>query len=445
MKKIIYTIGILLALSNLANAQIMDDINPKINYDNNGFKFTIGSRLATDAGYFSTDYTKMKSGFAITDARIRTSFAYENWYFYADVDFSNGKVSQKNIFLKYNFFQQESKTHSFKLGYFNEPAGMNRNTSRYNMRFIGRPSSSIALSPGRALGLSYKFYSPMFFFDQGIFAENKYNNQKFGNQGFSLSGRWLYKPLKNQTLNAHIGLSARYAKISTGVQENQIFKTQLDINSPMESYLDINPNFLNAKIPWANENLNIGVELLFATNRFFIRGEYLMNKIYKNRPDEKLFQSQLGGVWSWTTLNSWQKGNPIRTNKFDGAYLELGFLIIGKKYTYNDEYSLLSGSNNKGDLEAVARYNYTNLNDINDGEIFLEGKHKFYPGVVSDYPPISTSVGGGKVHSATLGLNYTIGSYVKIMANYTYNKLENVYFSMDKNFHFIQARIMFSF
>lgn len=445
MKKLIYTIATLLVFASFANAQIMDGINPKIKHDKNGFKFTVGGRFAVDAGYFSTDYTNMKSGFAITDARIRTSFSYEDWYFYADFDFSKGKVNQKNIFLRYNILKGDEGTHSLKLGYFNEPSGMNRNTSRYNMRFIGRPSSSISLSPGRALGFTYKYYSPMFFFDQGVFAENKYNNQKVGNQGFSVGGRWLYKPFEDSDLNAHIGLSARYAKISTGVNVNQILKTELELSSPMETYLDTDSKFLNAELPWASSNLNLGVEFLFSSERFFARGEYMINKIYKTRPDDKLFEAQLGGVWSWTTLSSWQNGNPIRTSEFDGGYLELGFLLFGEDYTYNNEYSVLNGSNNEGDLEVVARYNYTNLNDINKGEIFLEGKHRFYPGVVSDYPPVSTSVGGGNMHSGTLGLNYTISSHAKAMINYTYSSLDNVYYSKDKNIHTIQARLTFSF
>ena len=86
-------------------------------------------------------------------------------------------------------------------------------------------------------------------------------------------------------------------------------------------------------------------------------------------------------------MASWQAGNPMRSSKFQGAYVEMGYLLCGEGYGYDDEYGLLRGSNERGDLEIVARYSYTDLNDINKGDFFLIGKQVFYPGgVVADYP-----------------------------------------------------------
>ena len=173
----------------------------------------------------------------------------------------------------------------------------------------------------------------------------------------------------------------------------------------------------------------------------FVRGEYLYKRLYKDRPDFELFTNQLGGVWSWTTLDAWKAGNPIRSTKFDGGYVEAGYLIMGNRYTYNDEYGLLDGMNEKNSLEIVARYSIVNLNDINKGDFFLIGKHVFYPGgVVSDYPPVSTIIGGCKMQAATVGLNYTLNQYIKVMGEYKYSRLSNVYYPMDKNFHELQMR-----
>ena len=83
---------------------------------------------------------------------------------------------------------------------------------------------------------------------------------------------------------------------------------------------------------------------------------------------------------SWPdSLDAWKAGNPIRSTKFDGGYVEAGYLIMGNRYTYNDEYGLLDGMNEKNSLEIVARYSIVNLNDINKGDFFLIGKHVFYP------------------------------------------------------------------
>ena len=119
----------------------------------------------------------------------------------------------------------------------------------------------------------------------------------------------------------------------------------------------------------------------------------------------------------------------MRSSKFQGAYVEMGYLLCGEGYGYDDEYGLLRGSNERGDLEIVARYSYTDLNDINKGDFFLIGKQVFYPGgVVADYPAVSTSIGGGRLHAATIGVNYTFNQYVKVMGEYQYSNLKNVYF-----------------
>ncbi len=50
----------------------------------------------------------------------------------------------------------------------------------------------------------------------------------------------------------------------------------------------------------------------------------------------------------------------------NGGYVEFGYLLCGKAYTYDDEYGLLKGMGDKGGLELVARYSCTNLTDITD-------------------------------------------------------------------------------
>ena len=49
------------------------------------------------------------------------------------------------------------------------------------------------------------------------------------------------------------------------------------------------------------------------------------------------------------------------------------------------------------------------------------------------------------MHSVTLGLNYSFNQYIKIMGEYQYANLSNVYFPDDENFHQLQLRVMFAF
>ena len=368
MKKQIFFPAFLVAIflwSGNIQAQVEDVANPLLKYvnRNNGLRFTAGGRLFTDVAYYHSEYTPMKSGAAITDARIRTSLKYKQFYFYADFDFSKGSFKQKNIFGQYNFKENYRGVQSVKAGYFCEPSTMAYNTSLYNYHFISRPAVVNALAPGRSLGITYKFFNQKVLADQGIFAENKYNDQISGFQGFSLSGRWLYKVINDDYMTLHVGLGLRYSRINTGrVVDDDAFKTEVTIESAMETYVDATTKFLNADVAWAKNILDLNPELLFKTDRLFVRGEYLYKRLYKDRPDFELFTNQLGGVWSWTTLDAWKAGNPIRSTKFDGGYVEAGYLIMGNRYTYNDEYGLLDGMNEKNSLEIVARYSIVNLN-----------------------------------------------------------------------------------
>ena len=346
-----------------------------------------------DGAYYHSDFTPVKSGAAITDARIRTSMSYEDWYFYADFDFSKGKFSQKNIFLQYSL-EGAKGTHRFKAGYYNNPVSMANNTSRGSLHFISRSAAANAFSPSRELGLSYIFYNDHFFANQGVFAENKYNDQPSGYQGMSLGGRWVWRPINNDDRTFHLGAAFRYANIATGTVENNVLKTELDMGSSLETYVDATQDFLSAKLPWAKNVYDVGAEFLYKTDDFFARG---------------------------------------------------GYKIFGDPYQYSNSDALLKGLNGRA-LEVVARYSYTGLNDLVEGEKYVPGRDQYYPnGVLADYPATSLSIGGGNMHSATLGVNYSFNKFAQVMLSYTYNRLDRDKFQYDKNFHVLQARLMFQF
>jgi len=446
MKKYIYLAAICGLLSPSTKIAAQDfDTEPVVQFNKEGVNLKIGGRFMADGAYYKTDYSSVKSGAAIVDARIRTGLTYNDWYFYADFDFSKGHFKQKNIFLQYTLPNSTAgANHSLKAGFYTEPNSMSLLTSLYGYRFMTRAGAADALGLKRSLGVSYRFYNTMFSATQGVFAENKYNDQIAGFQGVGVSGRWLFRPISRKHHTLHIGASVRYADINTGEMTGGVKQTSVAMGTNLHSLVD-ETQFVNARIPWAKGVFNAGAELLYHNRNFFARGEYLYKTISKKRPDEILFTNQLGGVWSWTTLESWQKGNPLRNNSFNGAYAEFGYQILGSGYTYSREEGIMDGTKGKS-LEIVARYNYTGMNDIAKGDIFFEGRQQFYPnGKIVDYPAVSTSVGGGKMHSVSVGVNYAFNKHAMVMLDYTLNRLDNVYHSQDKNFHVLQARTAFSF
>lgn len=442
MKKYIFMP--LVAIFTLSNVTAQDfDTDPtiKVSNEKKNVEFTVGARMMADVAYYHSDFTPLKSGAALSDARIRTSMKYNNLYFYADFDFSKAKFKQKDIYLKYTF----KDVHSIKAGYYSDPSTQAGNTSIGSYHFISRSAAVRALAPGRQLGVTYQYAGKAFFANQGIFAENQNNSQQVGFQGVTLGGRWLYRPVNSENNAFHFGLNARYAKITSGEEYQGVVKTGLTLASPFETYVDTNSDLLCADVPWASDEVNVGAEFLFVSPRFFARGEYIYKNIGKKRDDATLFKNQLGGEFSWASLESWQNGNPLANSEFHGAYAEAGFLIFGDSYRYNSERATLGGLSGKS-LEVVARYSYVGLNDIVDGAYYFLPKDQYMDnGILADYPAASTSIGGGVLHAATVGINYSFCKYVQLLVDYTYNFYQRDKNPYDKNFHALQGRLIFAF
>lgn len=424
------------------------DNDPTLKFDINekDAHFTIGARMAADAAYYNTDFTPMQSGASITDARIRTSMAYKNWYFYADFGFGSGKFQQKNIYLQYAAKDSKDATHAVKVGYYNDPTSMARNTSSGSYHFISRPGVSYALGAGRQLGVTYKYVNDHFMAYQGVFTENQYNKISAGFNGVTVSGRYLVRPLIDENQTLHIGAGIRFAHLGGGEVYKNVLKKTLHLGQTMETSVDQDEQFVSADLEWANNVVNAGAELLYHNNRVFVRGEYYYKHVTKKRDTYSLFIDAQDNIDGWGGLEWWDNANKLRSNNFHGAYLEAGVMLLGKGYKYDKSEGLLKGLNGKA-LEIVGRVNYTGLNDLTKGEYFNAGRGHYYANdYMEDWPGTgATSVGGGKLLSYTLGVNFSFNRYVQLMVDYTYHHLKKDMLPYDKNFHQLQGRVQFTF
>ena len=446
MKK--YMLMPLLALTALsANAQDFDS-KPTVTIDNKAedLHFTVGARFMADAAYYHTDFTPMQSGAAISDARIRTSLTYQNWYFYADFGFGGGKFSQKNIFLQYAQEDSKGGRHAIKGGYYNDAAGsMARNTSLGSYHFISRAGATNALGEGRELGITYKYTNDHFLAYQGVFTENQYNKIEAGYNGLVFSGRYLYRPIIDENQTLAIGGNVRFQHVGGGVTEDNVLKKTVKLGQSMETFVDEDEQFVSCELPWAENVFDAGAEVLYHNQKMFVRGEYLYKHVTKKRDSKTLFDSSNNNIDTWGTLDAWVAANPLRSNNFHGGYIEAGYMIFGNPYSYDKNEGVLRGLSGRS-LEIVGRFNYTGLNDIVKGEYFSVARNQYYPdGYMADWPYKSTSVGGGAVRSYTLGLNYSFNKFAQVMVDYTYHHLTKDFLPYDKNFHEVQARLQFVF
>ena len=446
MKK--YMLMPLLALTALsANAQDFDS-KPTVTIDNKAedLHFTVGARFMADAAYYHTDFTPMQSGAAISDARIRTSLTYQNWYFYADFGFGGGKFSQKNIFLQYAQEDSKGGRHAIKGGYYNDAAGsMARNTSLGSYHFISRAGVTNALGEGRELGITYKYTNDHFLAYQGVFTENQYNKIEAGYNGLVFSGRYLYRPIIDENQTLAIGGNVRFQHVGGGVTEDNVLKKTVKLGQSMETFVDEDEQFVSCELPWAENVFDAGAEVLYHNQKMFVRGEYLYKHVTKKRDSKTLFDASNNNIDTWGTLDAWIAANPLRSNNFHGGYIEAGYMIFGNPYSYDKNEGVLRGLSGRS-LEIVGRFNYTGLNDIVKGEYFSVARNQYYPdGYMADWPYKSTSVGGGAVRSYTLGLNYSFNKFAQVMVDYTYHHLTKDFLPYDKNFHEVQARLQFVF
>lgn len=446
MKK--YMLMPLLALTALsANAQDFDS-KPTVTIDNKAedLHFTVGARFMADAAYYHTDFTPMQSGAAISDARIRTSLTYQNWYFYADFGFGGGKFSQKNIFLQYAQEDSKGGRHAIKGGYYNDAAGsMARNTSLGSYHFVSRAGATNALGEGRELGITYKYTNDHFLAYQGVFTENQYNKIEAGYNGLVFSGRYLYRPIIDENQTLAIGGNVRFQHVGGGVTEDNVLKKTVKLGQSMETFVDEDEQFVSCELPWAENVFDAGAEVLYHNQKMFVRGEYLYKHVTKKRDSKTLFDASNNNIDTWGTLDAWVAANPLRSNNFHGGYIEAGYMIFGNPYSYDKNEGVLRGLSGRS-LEIVGRFNYTGLNDIVKGEYFSVARNQYYPdGYMADWPYKSTSVGGGAVRSYTLGLNYSFNKFAQVMVDYTYHHLTKDFLPYDKNFHEVQARLQFVF
>ncbi|MBQ9577477.1 MAG: hypothetical protein IJV11_11435, partial [Muribaculaceae bacterium] len=262
----------------------------------------------------------------------------------------------------------------------------------------------------------------------------------------TVAGRYQVRPIADDYQTLHVGVSARFAHLGGGEVYNNVLKKSLHLGQSLETFVDEDEQFVNADLDWANNVVNVGAEALYKNNKFFARGEFFYKHVTKKRDSYSLFIDAQNNIDGWGDIEWWENANKLKNNNFIGGYVEAGFQILGNGYKYNYQEGLLGGLDGKS-LEIVARYNYTGLNNLTDGEYYNAGRGHFYAnGYMEDWPGTgATSVGGGDVHSVTLGLNYSFNRYVLCMLDYTWNKIDKPFLPNDKNVHVAQARVQFTF
>ena len=401
-----------------------------------GVSFRIGGRVAIDGAHYIDDKTDRGSGFNFAEARLRvySTFA-DNFDAKFDIDFAGNKVSLKDVYARYHL----NSNGMFYVGNFAEPFSASNIQSSADISMIHKSATTDVFGTGRALGISYRHYGNMFWGEAGAFSQQLSSARSAGDKGWSLSTRLLFRYTECENGGFHIGGSFNYRNVDAAGFENgkDDHNRIYNVNSSLESTID-NTNMMNATVHNADKVIKYGAEVMGFWKRFYVQAEYLGSTTTRNKDWEYLFNQQLGGMWSSTTMESFKKfEGDDRNINFNGYYAEAGFMILGGNYSYNKTSALMNRPG-AGALEVMFRYNHTDLDDV-DG-VWFDGN--FWNSLTS--PSKNNSVSGGIVDSYTVGVNYHVANNLIVKLDYNHQSLDS-YQIIDKKLNTVMCRLFFEF
>lgn len=443
MKKIIL-FGLLLCSTLLSFGQsaqqemktFMEDGLIKWTNPEKGVSFRVGARVAMDGAYYIDQYTDRSSGVIISEARLRVFSTFARQFDTKfDIDFAYNKVAIKDMYLRWH----AGTNYFVKIGNYCEPFSAGNIESMFNTHFIMRSPTEQAMGTGRAVGISFRYYTDPFWGEAGFFSQKIGEEHTPGDKGWSFSTRMLYRYMPQQNLGFHVGGSFNFRRPdANGFQQGKDkYNRYSSFQAVTGSYVDNTP-FLKASIPNSWGEYRYGAEIMGIFNRFYLQAEYIGMTVDRKKDWWYLFGQQLGDLWSYPNMEGFQSWyGKDRSLRFNGCYAQVGWMILGGDYAY-DPIEALMRLPGKGALQLLVRYDFTSLNDV-DGTWF-DGA--FYTNVANGQP--NNSIGGGKLNSVTIGLNYSITKNLFIKLNYNYTNLDS-YTYLDNNLSTLAARLQFQF
>ncbi len=347
--------------------------------DDGTYRFWMDNRVQLDGAVFSNDtYNPIGNGVNIRRARIAfKAILWNNWYAEVDVDFAGAQIEMKDMVIGYIFDKQNV---IIKAGQFKESFGMETTTSSRYLTFMERSFIS-KLDASRHLGIQatnwrdkYLVVGGIHFNPQGEYEEVEFSqdqNKDYGiDEGYSLTGRAVFRPIIDQEKVLHLGVAGTYRtpKTSTEVPNTFRYSTRSHTSINRKKYLDTDV------ISGVENEIGLNFELAGAYKGFMFQGEYKNYDV--NRTGD------------------------LQNVNINGFYMQAGYLLLGGKYVYNKaegEFTRIQRGRSYGDLEIAIRYDYVDSNDF-DAEVY-----------------------GGSAEGYALGLNYHFNPNVKFMLNYVYN------------------------
>ena len=319
----------------------------------------VGGRLHLDFTRFDDDVTNLGNGeFDVRRARLFFDLrAFEDWRVKVDGELSDekGRRGWRNVFLQYGGFERLR----LRLGNFIAPISLEENTSSNDITFMER-SLMNAFTPSFQTGLSALYSGKQrWTVHAGVFfqplGDRDDDRRRADGVSFVARGTWVPWGDRDRKRFIHLGGSIEYRNL------NDRFRIRTRPESGSAERL-ISTDTLRD----ADDVVTFGLEAAAVWGPFSIQGEYIRTNLFRSEDVA-----------------------------FDGGYVQLSWFPTGENRRYTVKrgtFLSMRPRSRWGALELAARYSAIDLTD--------------------------RDVIGGDEQNVTLGVNWYLTRYVRVMFNY---------------------------
>jgi phosphate-selective porin OprO/OprP len=332
--------------------------------NNSDFYLRLGGRIFLEyANYFEDKNDLGNYDFGVRNFMLEVDGRFsEKWPF--RLSFGGlaigGRIVASDGYLDDIYLSYVGERTVWIFGQQQEPFSLEQMTSNLATTFMER-SLPNGLVPGASVGISFLTTRNRWILSAGLFSGNIANEKEVSDQGFSFTGRGIFRPERHDGWLYHLGASFSYRPIPGG---NSIYFR----NGP-ESGLSSVRYVNTGDIQESQYLTRVGLEGAFAKGPLSLQAEFLGAFVDRTSGFENL------AFYGWYTYVSW--------------------FVTGESRRYLQREGLFAYPKVKskwGAVELAVRYSTLNLND----------------------GPIT----GGQERNLTFGINWYIRPRVRLMANY---------------------------
>ncbi len=333
------------------------------------------SFLGADDSLLAAFGSNAKNGAEFRRARLGAKGKLKKLEYQVEYDFAGGGASLKASYLRW----RNSKDRTFWVGHIKEPFGLEFNSSSKYPTFIEN-SLLASFYPEYNTGAFFTddsdehrlAYAAGFFYDSGSFGKSTNSDE----DDLNFTSRITYL-LKNEGKGKKL--------IHFGLAHTRRNGDSFQYDTRAENHL-WDKNFADTGAIAAQGAVQTGLEL-----------------VYHNGP----LQFQLEHVFAQVD------GIAGIDPEFSGTYVQASYFLTGEHRPYNPKYRLFS--------RVKPKENYSGRNGGGRGAWQVALRYSEL-----DLDDALAGVMGGQQNSTTLGINWHLNSYSRVMLNQTFSELETV-------------------